>query len=39
LAAVTPVLSGVEQVAFLDVDDTVRATYPKSPDLERVWPF
>jgi hypothetical protein len=27
LAAVTPVLSGVGQVAFLDVDDTVRATY------------
>jgi hypothetical protein len=27
LAAVTPVLSGVGQVAFLDLDDTVRATY------------
>jgi hypothetical protein len=27
LAAVTPVLSGVGQVAFVDVDDTVRATY------------
>ena len=27
LAAVTPALSGVGQVAFLDVDDTVRATY------------
>jgi hypothetical protein len=27
LAAVTPVLSGAGQVAFVDVDDTVRATY------------
>jgi hypothetical protein len=27
LAAVTPVLSGARQVAFVDVDDTVRATY------------
>jgi Transposase DDE domain group 1 len=27
LAVVTPVLSGVGQVAFVDVDDTVRATY------------
>jgi Transposase DDE domain group 1 len=27
LTAVTPVLSGVGQVAFLDVDDTVRAIY------------
>jgi hypothetical protein len=27
LAAMTPVLSGVGQVAFVDLDDTVRATY------------
>ena len=27
LAAVSPILSGAEQVAFIDVDDSVRATY------------
>ena len=27
LVAVTPLLSGVRQVAFVDLDDTVRATY------------
>jgi hypothetical protein len=27
LAAATPILAGVDQVAFIDVDDTVRGTY------------
>jgi hypothetical protein len=27
LAAATPLLTGVGQVAFVDLDDTVRATY------------
>jgi hypothetical protein len=27
LAAATPILAGADQVTFLDIDDTVRATY------------
>jgi hypothetical protein len=49
LATATPILAGADQITFLDIDDTVRATYgyakqgtgaatPASTDSTRCWP-